>query len=70
MINDFWEQILKAENLGIPNLFTEVIYLFPIKSYSKNGKFGTYREIYISNKKQLPLLSTFLRLKYMKTIHG
>ena len=37
-INDFWDQIRNPQILSFQNLFPEVVYLFPIKSYSKNDK--------------------------------
>ena len=37
-INDFLDQIWNPQILSFQNLFPEVIYLFPIKSYIKNGK--------------------------------
>ena len=34
-INEFWDQILKAQALGIQNLVPEVIYVDPVPRYSQ-----------------------------------
>ena len=44
-INEFWDKIMKAQTLGIPNLVPELIYL------GRNSRYGHFKHKFVLSKK-------------------